>query len=128
MTPLAERDLLALLDQASIWRSWGDDGRLVTQLLDDMSPRHRAQALAWLREHAQVLIDNRKAAVSRAHRRGYLDDDEMGHELAYLDALDPAVWVEDQPLVRRLVAMVPRQPLPPRGLLNRIRARRKAHA
>ena len=120
MIPLQERDLVALLEQAASWRSWGDDGRLVTQLLEDMSPRHRAQTLAWIRGHAEILINNRKAAVSRAHERGFLEDVEMAHELAYLDALDPAVWVEDQSLVRRLVALVPREPLPARGVLGRV--------
>lgn len=125
MIPVADATLVALLEQQTIWRSWGDHGRLVEQLLDEMSPAHRARVLAWLRANAAVLIDGRRDAVATAHKRGFLEDVEMAHELAYLDTLDPAVWVEDQPLVRRLVAMVPREPLPARGVLGRIRRWRR---
>lgn len=122
MTPLDTTAGVALLDQASYWQAKGDEGQLVRLLLDDMTDDHRSRTLAWLRQHAEQMQDHRRDIVARLHRRGLLDAAAFAAELRYLDALDPHVWLEDQPLVRRLVQLVPRPaPRPRRGLLRRWR-------
>jgi hypothetical protein len=121
---------VVLLDQADHWHAWGDEGQLVRLRLDDMTPTHRRATLAWLRGHAELLHAQRKAIVGRLYKRGELDDVEFADELRYLEALDPAVWLEDTPLVRRLVQLVPREPVrPPRvltfGLARRLHRGRR---
>lgn len=114
MTPLATPQGVVLLDQADHWHAWGDEGQLVQLRLDDMTPSHQRRTLAWLRDHAVQLHGQRKDVSVRLHRRGLLTDGEFADEQRYLDALDPAVWLDDQPLVRRLVQLIPRAPAPVR--------------
>lgn len=121
MIPVADRDLVALLQQDILWRSHGDDDRLHTQHLDHMPAEHRANVLAWLRSNAAMLHELQSGHLTRQWKGGYMTGDQWADEIRYLAALDPAVWVEEQPLVRRLVALVPREALPTRGVLARIR-------
>lgn len=121
MIPVTDRDLDALLQQTAIWRSHGDHAHLVTHLIDDMTPDHRARVLAWLRGNAELMQNLHRDHITRLYKRGLLSVEEFAAELAYLDAMPAAVWLEDQPLVRRLVQLVPREPLPARGVLARIR-------
>lgn len=121
-TRLVSMEDVVVLEQAAIWRSWGDHGRLMTQLVDDMTPQHRAHTLAWLRGHAEMLLNQRRDHITRLHKRGLLSDQEWGQALAALDATPAGVWLEEQPLVRRLVQLVGRPPaLPRRGILRMFR-------
>lgn len=117
LLPGGRRDLLHLLGQAVIWRSYGDESRLVTLYLDAMGTRHQRRVLAWLREHARMLRDFYADDLTQQQRMGKLELEEWGALLAALDATSPEVWLEEQPLVRRLVQLTPRPPaLPARRL------------
>lgn len=105
-------DLVAALHQDEHWTSRdGDD--LVTHRLDDMHDRHRGTVLAWLRARALELHrrqhDEHVASVARG---------EHPHDVLVLIAdhgrLDPYVWLEETPLVRRLVQLQGHQPRPER--------------
>lgn len=124
MTPVDDPDVVALLGQAVIWRSYGDEGQLVTLYVDDMAPAHRARVLAHLRSRAHQYRDNAADRITLRERMGYLDHAEWIAALRKLDRQPAEMWLEEQPLVRRLVQLTPRQPSPARGLLGRLRLRR----
>lgn len=113
------RDVVALLGQAIIWRSYGDEGRLVTRYVDDMGTWHRRRVLRWLREHAPMLRDWHADELTRRQRLGKLTLHQWGAELAALDATSPEVWLDEQPLVRRLAELTPSTPVPVRRLFIR---------
>jgi hypothetical protein len=99
-----------LVDQADHWCAWGDEGQLVRFRLDDMPLAHRRRVLAWLRSHADQLHGQQLDLLSRLRRRGQLSDDAFANETATLEATEPAVWLEETPLVRRLVQLTPAEP------------------
>lgn len=114
MTPtIAEPGFTHLLYQADHWATW-TGGQFVRIRLDDMSPEHRRRVLAHLRAHAEFFHHRQLDTLTRLHRRGRLSDTELGDESRYLRALDPAVWLDDTPLVRRLVQLTPAPPAAPR--------------
>jgi hypothetical protein len=103
-----------LLDQTDHWCAWGDEGRLVRLRLDDMTVAHCRRVLAWLRAHADQLHSDRIDVLARLRRSGELTDTEFAAEVATLEATEPAVWLEETPLVRRLVQLTPAEPRPAR--------------
>ncbi|QJY46686.1 hypothetical protein [Pseudonocardia broussonetiae] len=108
------------LHQASTWASWGDNGRLLTQRLDDMTPAHLRSVLAWLRDRAVALHAEQLAHHHRelSRDRDYFD---TLADIAHLQRTPPGHWLDETPLVRRLAQLVPHQPAPRRGLLRRWR-------
>lgn len=90
----------ALVMQDEIWE--GNDG---PQRIDDMDPRRQRALLRWLRAHAAGLHHARETDVLLSI--GY----SVEHEREYqrLRALDPRVWLEDTPLVRRLATLCARR-------------------
>jgi hypothetical protein len=106
---------VVLLDQAEYWCAWGDEGQLVRLHLDDMTTAHRRRVLDWLRAHAEQLHTARLDVLARLRRRGQLTDAEFAAEAAALEAIAPVVWIEDTPLVRRLVQITPPPPRPARS-------------
>lgn len=127
MTPtIAEPGFAHLLHQADHWATRDDADRLVRIRLDDMSPAHRARVLAWCRNNAEFLHTRALDMATRLHRRGVTTAEEFARHVAELQDVPPPVWLEETVLVRRLTQLTPRRPLAPRGLITRIRARRKA--
>ncbi|MDN5859952.1 MAG: hypothetical protein L0H84_15160 [Pseudonocardia sp.] len=124
LLPIERHDLTRILQQAIIWRSYSDHGRLTTHYIDDMSERHRRRVLAWLRAHADMLRDFHADHLTHRQKLGAIKLDQWSAQLAALDATTPAVWLDEQPLVRRLADLTPREPQPRRGLLHRWRWRR----
>lgn len=104
-----------------------DDGVHTLRMVavDDMTPSHRAHLLDWLRRNAARMVDHVARSLDQAYWRNEITWEDRAARLADLTAQPPAVWIEDTALVRRLVALVPREPeLPRRGLLDRIRRTR----
>lgn len=107
------------LHQASTWASWGDNGRLHVQRLNDMPPHHRRSVLAWLRHRAPQLHAAQLQYHWREVNRGR-DYAEIVSDIARLHRTPPGVWLDQTPLVRRLAELVPgaHQPAARRGLLR----------
>lgn len=115
MTPtIAEPGFAHLLHQADHWATWNDGGQLVRIRLDDMSPAHRARVLAWCRNNAEFLHTRALDMATRLHRRGVTTAEEFARDVAQIQDVAPAVWVDDTALVRRLVQLTPTPPAPPR--------------
>lgn len=111
-----------LLHQASIWRAYDDTGQLRTVFLEEMTPAHRTRVLALLRDKAPDLLAMEKRSVSRLHFQHEICLDQYVEAMAALEATTPAVWIEEQPITRRLRQLGARPAtLRKRGLLRRWR-------
>lgn len=97
-------DLVLGLQQAAVWVARGDQGRLVTRRLDDLPHAHVVAILAWLRARALDLHDRQHADLVGLVARGRQPDDVMRLVAAH-SRHDPHVWLEETPLVRRLVQL-----------------------
>lgn len=103
--------LADLLVQDEHWIT--GDGR--TLRLNDMDPAHLRFALAFCRRYAATLHYDVETALL------FEPESDVEGEWFWRDALlrqhqgtAPEVWIDDTPLVRRLVALVPREPRAPR--------------
>lgn len=115
MTPtLAEPGFANLLHQADHWATRDDAGRLIRVRLDDMGPDHRRRVLAWCREHAEFLHTRELDCITTRYKRGHLSDAEFAADVAQVEGVTAAVWLDDTALVRRLAQLTPAQPAPPR--------------
>lgn len=107
------------LHQAATWAHVGDNGRLIVQRLNDMSPEHRQSVLGWLRHRAVQLhaaqIDYHYREVTRGR-----DYSEITSDIARLKRTPPGTWLDQTPLVRRLDQLVPSRPASGRGLLRSV--------
>ena len=84
------------LGQDQLWRD--RDG--VEHRIDDMAVTHRRDALAWLRGQAERLHADRAVAIADT-------DDSFATSVALREhyAVEPAQWLDDQPLTRRLATL-----------------------
>lgn len=90
------------VDQDQRWI--GQDGRVV--LVDDMGPRWQEAALRYLRTHAEGL---HHAVETRLVLELLPDDVDAERALCAHQAVAPAVWLEDTPIVRRLATLATRR-------------------
>lgn len=115
----------ALLRQATYWKTRRDDGQLQLVTIDGIGADHQRRLLGWLRRNAEVLHGIEQRALSTQRKTGRLDDQSFAEAMGALERRDPAEWLEDSTLVRRLVQLVPRrEPLRGRGLLRIANPRR----
>lgn len=94
------------------------DGRLVPVRVDDMTPAHRRNLLAYLRRNADVMWAHQRQLTASYWQTGVIDDATFAARVAHLDRTAAPVWIEDTALVRRLVALAP--PAPPRERRRRL--------
>jgi hypothetical protein len=80
----------------------------------DLDDRHRRNVLRYLRRNAVLVWANHRALLRTRHMRQQIDDPTFRQRLAHLDATPAPEWLEDTPLVRRLVQLSPPLPRPPR--------------
>lgn len=91
-----------IVRQGKVWIT--RDGRKF--FVEEMEPEHRANLLAWLRRRARTL----HFCVAGLSVSGMPNVDTAAYDMVS-DALDreidmdPEKWLEEQPLVRRLVEL-----------------------
>ncbi len=90
------------------------DGRLVPVHVDDLTPRHRRNLLAYLRRNADVMWAHQRQLTASYWQTGVVDDATFAERVAHLDRTPAPEWIEDTALVRRLVALTPAEPRPER--------------
>lgn len=106
---LADADVVTLLRQATYWRTRDRDGALELVRLDELDPGHLARILAWLRGRATQLREQAAGQLAAHWKAGRLDDHDFAAEHRQLGWSELAeVWLDDTPLVRRLVELAPR--------------------
>lgn len=113
---------VTLLDQTCWWWAKTPTGELYPIQLEEMTVEHRRALLAWLRRHAAVMHAHQARTNASLWQSGLIDDTELGRRMRALRSVAPQVWLEDTPLVRRLVQLVPRDPAPPRRRSRRLTA------
>lgn len=91
-----------------------DTGRLRLYRAEDLSDPHRRHVLRWLRQRADELHERSLREADRQHQLGAIDDTEHARLIAPLRDVEPAAWLEDTPLVRRLLELSPPHPRPAR--------------
>lgn len=105
-------DLVRRLHQHATWAWVGDDGRHDVHRVKALPVVQRRAILAWLRARADELHRRQELELARTVR----DEDANVHTvtlaLAALGRTDPAEWLEQTPLVRRLVALQTRDAAP----------------
>jgi len=116
---------LTLLDTAH-WLI--DEGRAIVAV-DQLSDSHRRNLLAWLRARAAHLAQDQDGFDYRLYLLGVLSADRYIARQRDRRAVPPEMWLEETPLVRRLVALTTadQAPQPPRRrrfLPPRLRGRR----
>lgn len=105
----------AILRQSTYWRTRGPDGHLEVIRLDSMSWDHQRRALAWLRAHADQMRHHEARTLGGAYKAGRIEERDLCSGIAWLRWGTPAVeWIEDTPLVRRLVQLAPPEPVAPK--------------
>lgn len=90
------------------------DGELQPINVADLTHRHRTHLLAYLRRNAGVLWSHHRHLLRQLWMLQLVDDREFGDRVAHLDRTPAPEWLEDTALVRRLVALTPAEPRPPR--------------
>ncbi|MBN9108607.1 MAG: hypothetical protein J0I34_07470 [Pseudonocardia sp.] len=75
--------------------------------LDAMTPSHRAHLLDWLRRNAHVMRGHVHRSINQSQRWGAITWVERAELIRDLEVHPPEVWIEDTPLVRRLVQLEP---------------------
>ena len=90
------------------------DGRLVPVHVDDLTPRHRRNLLAYLRRNADVMWAHQRDLLGSYWKTGVINDRVFGERMAVFTRCTAAEWIEDTALVRRLVALTPAEPRPER--------------
>ncbi|WFG44414.1 hypothetical protein [Pseudonocardia alni] len=94
---------------------WTDrDGQLTFMAVDVMTVEHRQNLLRWIRAHAHVLARIQRRTWAHYEHAGTLPRSVYLERIEHLERTEPPVWIEDTTLVRRLVALTPSDPHPPR--------------
>lgn len=108
-TELVDAGITTLLRQQTYWRTHGSHLELVR--LDHLTPDHIARILNWVRDRATQLRERAAAQLTASWKAGILSDyDFAAHHRALGWDQPAAVWLDDTPLVRRLVELAPRPP------------------
>lgn len=104
---------LTLLDTEH-WLCAARRGRRVCVHVDLLDDQHRRNILAWLRARPELLAKWQDEADYRLYLDGILSSAEYIARQQERRAVPPVVWLEDTPLVRRLVQLLPPTAHPPR--------------
>jgi hypothetical protein len=95
-------DILELLDQDDAWVT--REGQVI--LLDELDAERRSSLLAWLRVHAPAFKAAEEAdLVSYGMPSGEAAFDMVLGGIMQLIGMSPEEWIEEQPLVQRLVEL-----------------------
>jgi hypothetical protein len=105
--PGTARLAMPMLDQDEFWRT--KDGRVLT--LDEMEPGHRRNLLTWLERNALsqliVWLDQMTSGPLAARGDHARDAMYQWHDEQFAAGIeDPAAWLRERPLHRRLTALV----------------------
>jgi hypothetical protein len=97
----------ALLAQDQVWQPKDPiDGKPVIAL-PDMLPSHRRNLYAFLHRRADLLkFKHELAMVSGPGPSGDMACDAFDHEMTALFDIPPRVWLDGQPLMRRLRELI----------------------
>lgn len=103
----------ALCNSTSWLARASDTGRYVLRDVADLEPDHQRRILGWCRAHADQLHWMARKEIDRRFKHGEIG---FAHRAELMRPLrcDPAVWLEDTALIRRLVQLVPTPPPSPR--------------
>lgn len=98
--------VLDYLNQDEVWRPNGASKDL---RLADMTPRHRGNLLAWLRRKAFNLKEVYTfRLIAGPQPSGDMACDAFDSMVDELEQTTPEVWIEDWPLVKKLVELAER--------------------
>jgi len=100
-----------LLDTEHWWAATRRGARRIVHV-DQLDQDHRVELLRWLRQHADVCARWQDSWDYQLYLEGVLTAAQYTDRQHDRRAVAPEVWIEETPLVRRLVALVAYAPAP----------------